>query len=234
MKTAILWSGGKDSALALAACIDDPELTVTRLVTTLSQQYERISMHGVRQDLLHQQAAAAGLPVQLVYTDIPVNGEKAPVASLEGFTSFPSNSLYEHHMVEALEACRDSGIEAIVAGDLFLEDLRAYREELIRGAGLEPLFPLWERDTKSLLEDFVAGGFEAATVCVDGERLDRSWAGRWLDEAFIADLPDGIDQCGENGEYHTFVTAAPCFNKDITTEVVNIVHREPFWFADLK
>lgn len=234
MKTALLWSGGKDSALALAACLDDPDIEVCRLITTLSRQYDRISMHGVRRDLLQAQAAAAGLPVQIVYTDVPLEDGEAPAAALEGFTSFPSNTLYEHHMIEAMKTCREDGIEAVAAGDLYLEDLRAYRETLIRQVGLEPLLPLWGRDTALLLKDAVDNGFKAVTVCIDGNTLDRSWSGRWLDEAFIAALPDGVDPCGENGEYHTFVTSAPYFATGVDIEVADVVHRDPFWFADLK
>lgn len=234
MKTALLWSGGKDSALALAACLDDPGIEVCRLVTTLSQQFDRISMHGVRRDSLQAQADAAGLPVQIVYTDVPLSAGDEPPSTLEGFTSFPSNTLYEHHMIKAMQKCREEGIEAVAAGDLFLDDLRVYRESIIQRAGLKPVFPLWGRDTTSLLKDAVDSGFKAVTVCVDGERLNRSWAGRWLDEKFMADLPDGIDPCGENGEYHTFVTYAPCFSSEVDIEVAEIAHRDPFWFADLK
>jgi uncharacterized protein (TIGR00290 family) len=212
---ALAWSGGKDSALALAALVRDGT-EVAALLTTFTDDYDRVSMHGVRRALVRDQAAATGLP--LVEVGIPA-GCVDDVYAARMEAAFRSPPLVE--------------LDAVAFGDLFLEDVRAYREEQLARAGKAALFPLWGRDTAALARSFVGEGFEAYVVCVDTRRLDASFAGRDYDAAFLEELPAGIDQCGENGEFHSFVHAGPCFGRPVPCRVGGHVTREGFAFADL-
>ena len=212
---ALAWSGGKDSALALAA-LQRYGTEVAALLTTFTDDYDRVSMHGVRRVLVRDQAAAAGVP--LVEVGIPA----ACV-----------NEVYAARMEAALRSPPLSDLDAVASGDLFLEDVRAYREEQLARVGKSALFPLWGRDTAALAHSFIEDGFEAYVVCVDTRKLDASFAGREYDAAFLDDLPPGIDPCGENGEFHSFVHAGPCFDYEIPCRVGEHVFRDGFAFADL-
>ncbi len=213
---ALSWSGGKDSALALWTLRRADGLWPRALITTVTDAYARVSMHGVRRELVLRQAEAAGVP--LVEIEIPV-----------GCT----NELYEQRMAEAFASEGLRGISAVAFGDLFLADIRAYREARLGAAGLEAVFPLWKRDTARLAREFIAAGFRAVLVCVDPGQLDPSFAGRAFDADLLADLPGHVDPCGENGEFHTFVHAGPVFGQPIACRVGEIVERDGFVFADL-
>jgi uncharacterized protein (TIGR00290 family) len=215
LRALVSWSGGKDSALALHALRDDPRYVVDGLLTTVTDGYDRISMHGVRTELLAAQARALGLPVELA---------RIPPAC--------TNERYEAAMRDALGAYATRGGEAVVFGDLFLEDVRAYRERLLAPLPLAPHFPLWECDTRVLAERFVALGFRAVLVCVDPRQIDPSFCGRAFDAALLADLPARCDPCGENGEFHTFVHDGPIFARPVPIEAGEVVERDGFWFAD--
>jgi uncharacterized protein (TIGR00290 family) len=216
------WSSGKDSAFALHAArsrtrtggADDFEIVA--LLTTVSDAYARVAMHGVRESLLEAQAAAVGLPLVKVRLPSPC-----------------SNEIYEERMTVALEGAHKDGVDTVVFGDLFLADIRSYREEKMRAAGMRCEFPLWLRDTKLLAREMIASGLEAVLTCVDPRKLPPSFAGRAFDDALLADLPDGVDPCGENGEFHTFTWASPAFGAPIAIEVGEIVERDGFVFADV-
>jgi uncharacterized protein (TIGR00290 family) len=212
---ALSWSGGKDSAVALWT-LRRRQLEPEALITTVTDSYERISMHGVRRELLARQAEALGVPLVEVLI---------PPACI--------NEIYEARMAQAFAAAPLSGVEAVAFGDLFLEDVRAYREGRLAAAGKRGLFPLWGHDTATLARDFIDAGFEATLVCLDPGALDASFAGRRYDERLLRDLPAGVDPCGENGEFHTFVSAGPIFPKPITCERGEIVERDGFVFCDL-
>ena len=217
MKDVLLsWSSGKDSAWALHTLRQDPGMKVVGLLTTVNEAFDRVAMHAVRRDLLETQAQAAGLPLWAISIPWPC-----------------SNQQYEKIMADTCMRVRDAGVEAIAFGDLFLRDVRAYREEQLRGTGLEPLFPLWERDTQSLARDMIAGGLRAKLTCVDPKRLPPHFAGRDFDQQLLNDLPDGVDPCGENGEFHSFVYAAPVFDRMLPVEVGEVAERDGFVFADL-
>lgn len=235
MRALVCWSGGKDSALALWLARSRPDLEVAGLLTTFSEEFDRVSMHGVRRELLEAQADSLGLPVWKVFLPTPPRDASCalPPPGHQGFVSFASNDVYEEKMLEAFERARREGIEAIVFGDIFLEDLRAYRERLLGRAGLTGIYPLWGRPTRELLEEFLERGFRAVVVCVDSVRLDASWAGRLLDRRFLAELPAGVDPCGENGEYHTFVFDGPGFSHPVEICQGETVSRDPFCFRDL-
>jgi uncharacterized protein (TIGR00290 family) len=215
MTFALSWSGGKDSALALWT-LRRQRLEPEALITTVTETYDRISMHGVRRELLARQAEALGRP--LVEVVIP------PACV---------NEIYEARMAEAFAAAPLSGVDAVAFGDLFLEDVRAYREGRLAGAGKRGLFPLWGRETAALAREFLDAGFEAMLVCVDPRALDSAFAGRRYDERLLAELPPGVDPCGENGEFHTFVYAGPIFAEPIACETGEIVARDGFVFCDL-
>jgi uncharacterized protein (TIGR00290 family) len=212
---ALSWSGGKDSALTLWA-LRREQLEPQALITTVTEGYERISMHGVRRELLARQAEVLGIP--LVEVVIPPDCV---------------NEVYEARMAAAFAVAPLSRVEAVAFGDLFLEDVRAYREERLAAGGRRGLFPLWGRDTTSLASEFLAAGFEATLVCVDPTALDPAFAGRRYDEQLLAELPPGVDPCGENGEFHTFVSAGPIFAESIACERGETVEREGFVFCDL-
>ncbi len=213
------WSGGKDSSLALSALRADPRFEVTGLLTTVTSDYDRISIHGVSRSLLVEQAASAELPLWEV--SIPAK---------------TSNADYEAAFLAGLEraATDNPGISHVAFGDLFLTEIREYRERLLQRTQLSPLFPLWGRDTAHLAQRFVAEGYMARVVCVDTTQLDASFAGREFDRQFIEDLPEGVDHCGEGGEFHTFVQAGPCFTHPIPCRPGVIVLREGrFAYCDL-
>jgi uncharacterized protein (TIGR00290 family) len=213
---ALSWSGGKDSALALRALREELGTEPVALLTTVTEDFGRVSMHGVRRELARAQARAARLP--LVEVGIPA--------------ACP-NDVYEARMTEALSAPPLDEVRTMAFADLFLEDIRAYREERLRRVGRQALFPLWGRDTATLAHEFIDARFEAVLVCVDPSRLDPSFVGRAFDHALLADLPADVDPCGENGEFHTFVHAGPIFDSPIEVELGETATREGFAFKDL-
>ena len=210
------WSGGKDSALALHRLANDPGLRVEALLTTITREFDRISMHGVRRELLEAQAASLGLPLWLNF-----------------ISKGAANAEYEASMAEAFDRCRGQGVDTVAFGDLFLEDIRAYRDRLLAAHGMRPLYPVWRRDTDRLIREFLDLGFRTAVVCVDPAQLDPSFVGRVIDAQFLADLPSGVDPCGENGEFHTFVFDGPMFADPVGFSFGEIVCRDGFWFCDL-
>ena len=210
------WSGGKDSAMALHALLQRKDVRIAALLTTVTEGYERISMHGVRRELLERQAQSIGLPLHEV---------RIPPQCV--------NPVYEARMEEALRVHLDSGVRTVAFGDIFLEDLRAYREKNLARIGMTAIFPNWKRDTRELVSSFHANRFRAVAVCVDPKVLDPSFAGRELDESFFRDLPPHADPCGENGEFHTFIFDGPIFRSPIPVCTGEIVNRDGFVFCDL-
>jgi uncharacterized protein (TIGR00290 family) len=215
-KAWLAWSSGKDSAWALHTIRQDREFDVVALLTTVNSTHTRVAMHAVRESLLEIQAAAAGLP--LVKVPIP---------------SPCPNEIYEQAMSAAMARARAEGILHVVFGDLFLEDIRAYREKQLATCGMTPVFPLWGRNTCQLAEGMIAGGLSAFLTCVDPRQLDRGFAGRRFDKDLLAALPRDVDPCGENGEFHTFASAGPMFRAEIPVTLGEIVQRDGFVFADL-
>ncbi len=212
----VAWSSGKDSAWALDAVRRSGELHVAALLTTVNRTHQRVAMHAVRESLLEAQAAAAGLP--LVKVPIP---------------SPCSNDEYERAMSAAMMRARAEGVTHMVFGDLFLEDVRRYREEHLAKSGITPIFPLWGIPTRQLAEEMIAGGLRARLTCIDPRKLGRAFAGREWNAALLADLPASVDPCGENGEFHTFACAGPMFRAPINVWCGDIVERDGFVFADL-
>jgi uncharacterized protein (TIGR00290 family) len=210
------WSGGKDSAVALHRLQRDPRHDVRGLLTTVTEGYDRISMHGVRDALLEAQAQALGLPLYRVW--IPPRC---------------SNAAYEAAMEAAISQLKAAGVKAIGFGDLYLQDIRRYREAMLAPTGLTPVFPLWGADTHALARDVVTMGYGVTLCCVDPKALPPEFAGRAYDHALLDELPPGVDPCGENGEFHTFVHAAPNFRAPISITVGERTEREGFWFCDL-
>jgi uncharacterized protein (TIGR00290 family) len=210
------WSGGKDSAMALHALLRLPEVRIVALLTTVTENYDRISMHGVRRELLVQQAQSIGLPLHEV---------RIPPQCV--------NPIYEARMEEAMRVHYEAGVRSVAFGDIFLEDLRAYREKNLARIGMTALFPIWKRDTCELIRSFHASRFRAIAACVDPKVLDRSFAGRELDDSFFRDLPAGVDPCGENGEFHTFVFDGPIFRNPISVRAGEIIERDSFIYCDL-
>ena len=194
----------------------DTKLEVVGLMTTLNEAFDRVAMHAVRRSLLEAQAKAAGLPLHVVPIPWPC-----------------SNQEYERIMAEVCWQARESGIEAIAFGDLFLRDIRKYRETQLRGTGLEPLFPLWNLPTALLAQDMITAGLRAKLTCVDPRRLAREFAGREFDSKLLVDLPADVDPCGENGEFHSFVYGGPMFRHQLEVSVGEIVERDGFFFADI-
>jgi len=216
-KTVLAWSGGKDSALALYELQKDKTVEVVGLLTTITKDYDRVSMHGLRRALLEQQAEALGLPVEIV-----------------SISKAASNKEYDNSMRRVNERYKTAGIKALAFGDLFLEDIRKYREKNLAEVGLTGLFPLWKKDTVELASRFIELGFKAVTTCVDSQALGREFVGREFDAGFLRDLPPGIDPCGEKGEFHTFVHEGPVLSKKIRFKKGDIVLRENrFWYCDL-
>lgn len=210
------WSGGKDSAMALHLLLQRTDVQIAALLTTVTEGYERISMHGVRRELLHRQAQSIGLPLHEV---------RIPPQCV--------NPTYEARMEQALRIYLAQGVRKVAFGDIFLEDLRAYREENLSRIGMTALFPIWKRDTRELIRSFHANKFRAVAVCVDSKVLAPSFAGRELDDSFFRDLPLHADPCGENGEFHTFVFDGPIFPSPIPIRTGEIVNRDGFVFCDL-
>lgn len=216
---ALAWSGGKDSSLALAALRADSAVDVVALLTTVTRDFDRISMHGVRRTVLEAQVAAIGLPVF----------EAAIPAAA-------SNAVYEQAFGSALADLQQaySGIRHIAFGDLFLAEVRAYRERLLQPLDWTPLFPLWERNTTALANEFVSTGYRAILTCVDTTQLDARFAGREFDATFLAELPDSVDPCGERGEFHTCVYAGPIFREPLAVRPGRRVRRDDrFEYCDV-
>lgn len=219
MKEGVLlsWSGGKDAALALHQLHTWENFEVAALLTTVTQEYDRISMHGVRRALLELQAEALGLPLEIVFISKTASDEE-----------------YGRAMQRTLEKYLADGVSSVAFGDIFLEDVREYREANLATIGMEALFPLWKRDTTELAHAFLELGFEAVVTCVDSETLDGAFVGRAFDLQFLTDLPPRVDPCGENGEFHSFVHAGPIFGKKIRHEKGEVVFRDNrFYYCDL-
>lgn len=215
-KVCLSWSSGKDSAFALHELQQSAQYEVCALLTTVTAVHDRVSMHGVRRTLLRAQAEACGL--DLVEVEIP-----APCP----------NEIYEARMSAALESLQAHGIEAIAFGDLFLDDVRAYRERMLEPTPFAPIFPLWGRPTGVLAQEMMGSGIEAVLTCVNPRQIPATLCGRAWDGALVRELPVGADPCGENGEFHTFVHRSPTFNQPIPIEVGEVVEREGFVFADV-
>jgi len=215
-KAIVSWSSGKDSAIALQRTLEAGQFEVLCLLTTLSEPFQRVSMHGVREELLELQAESIGLQLQKVKIPYPC-----------------PNAVYEERMRSTLSNWKARGLTHVIFGDLFLEDIRRYREEKLVLLNLTPVFPVWGRDTARLAREIIDAGFRAVLTCVDPRKLDPSFAGREFDDSILRDLPAGVDPCGENGEFHTFVYDGPIFRKPIQIEVGEKVSRDGFQFADI-
>ncbi len=215
-RIALSWSSGKDSAWALYLLRQSPGIEVATLITTFNVAANRVAMHAVRRELVEAQARRTGIPIHGI--DLP----------------WPcSNAEYEALMSGACGRVVRDGITAIAFGDLFLADIRAYRERQLEGTGLKPLFPVWRIPTRELAWEMIRAGVKAKVTCVDPAKLDRSFAGRDFDASFLRDLPEPVDPCGENGEFHTFVYESPVFSEPISVESGEIVERNGFVFADV-
>jgi uncharacterized protein (TIGR00290 family) len=215
-RTLLSWSSGKDSAWALHLMRQRGEVEVVGLLTTINEVHDRVAMHAVRTELLRAQAGAAGLPLWPVAIPSPC-----------------SNAEYEAAMAAAIARARGDGVTRIAFGDLFLADIRAYREDRLRGSGVDPLFPLWDLPTGALAREMVAAGLRARLTCVDPRKLAREFAGRDFDAALLAELPPEVDPCGEHGEFHTFAYAGPMFARPVAVRGGEVVERDGFVFADL-
>lgn len=212
----VSWSGGKDSALALDAVVRAGRFGVASLVTTVAEGEERVQIQNVRRELIERQAEALGLPLRCVY-----------------IRKGASNSEYEERLAAALADFRDAGVRRVAFGDLFLEDIREYRERLLARLGMKGLYPLWGRDTRGLLEEFVGRGFKAVVTSACARALGEAFAGAEVDRAFVESLPPGVDPCGENGEFHTFVYDGPLFARPVSFARGGLTTEEGFHFRDL-
>jgi uncharacterized protein (TIGR00290 family) len=215
-RVALSWSSGKDSAWSLHLLRQDPSIEVVALVTTLNEEFDRVAMHAVRRELLEMQAESVGVPLWTVPLPWPCSNEE-----------------YEARMRRLCARAIEEGVDAMAFGDLFLADIRAYREKQLAGTGLEPLFPVWQIPTADLARTMIASSLRAKITCVDPRVLPKKFAGRDFDSQFLGDLPPGIDPCGENGEFHSFVYHAPGFRHPIDVSVGEVVERDGFVFADL-
>ena len=215
-KVIFCWSGGKDSAIALYEIQRSQKYEIASLLTTITEDYDRVSMHGVRRTLVEPQACSLGLPIEEVF--IPKSC---------------SNEEYESKMRATLAKFKRDGVSSAVFGDVFLEEVRRYREDNLSKAGMKGIFPIWQRDTAELTKTFIELGFKAITTCVDSKILDKRFVGRILDENFLAELPPNVDPAGENGEFHSFVFDGPIFRERIAYTVGESVLREGFYFCDL-
>ncbi|MEX0999251.1 MAG: diphthine--ammonia ligase [Thermodesulfobacteriota bacterium] len=216
-KVIFSWSGGKDSSLALHEIQKNQKCKITALITTVTADYDRVSMHGLRTNLLEEQARNLDIPLQKVL-----------------ISKNASNDEYESKFNEVLLKYKETGISQVVFGDLFLEDIKKYREDLLQKVEMECVFPIWKRDTTKLAYEFIDLGFKAITVCVDSEVLGEEFAGREFNKHFLNELPEGIDPCGENGEFHTFTFDGPIFKKPIDHRLGEIVLRdERFYYCDI-
>jgi len=216
-KTLISWSSGKDSAWTLHLLRQSGEYEIAGLLTTMNAEFDRVAMHGTRRELVEAQAEAAGLPLRTIPLPWPC-----------------SNEQYEAAMRDACAQAVADGIEVMGFGDLFLEDVRKYREDKLAGSGLTPVFPLWGKPTRELVREMLAAGVKARIVCVDPKQLSREFAGRDLDEALLDAMPEGVDPCAERGEFHTVAYAGPMFRRAIPIESGEVVERDGFVFADVK
>ena len=218
MKRVLLsWSSGKDSAWTLHVLRRDLTIELVGLLTTLNTEFQRVAMHGTRRSVLEAQAAAAELPLWIIPLPWPC-----------------TNEIYEQRMADACNRAIEEHIDAVAFGDLFLADVRAYREKQLMPTGLEPLFPLWEIPTDKLAREMIAGGLRAKLTCIDTKQLASSFAGRDFDEALLRDLPPEADPCGERGEFHTCVYAGPMFTAPLQIDPGEIVNRDGFAFADFQ
>jgi uncharacterized protein (TIGR00290 family) len=216
MKTLLAWSSGKDSAFALHVLRSLEDVEVVGLLTTINEAFDRVPMHAVRRTLVEAQAAAAGLPLSVATIPYPC-----------------PNATYEEVMGRTLGAARASGVEAVAFGDLALREVRCYRERMMIGTGLQPLFPIWGRPTAALAREMIAGGLRAVVTCVDPRVLPAGLAAQAFDDAFLDALPSGVDPCGENGEFHTFAWDGPMFRRPVSIRVGETVTRDGFVFADV-
>jgi len=217
VRVVMAWSGGKDSAMALARVFANDDFEVVGLLTTISMPYDRVTMHGVRRSLVQRQAERIGLPLHIVW--LPPE---------------PSNEVYDNLMGEAMLKLKAKGVEGVIFGDIYLSDVRAYREARLSEVGMVAIFPLWGEPTDKLVHKFLSEGYSAIVSCVDTKVLPADFCGRWLDESFFASLPDSVDPCGENGEFHSFVTSAPFFSAPIKVRVGEKVQRGQFAYCDLE
>jgi uncharacterized protein (TIGR00290 family) len=208
IKAVMNWSGGKDSSLSLWEILKQKEVSVQCLLTTINGANDRISMHGVRTALLEKQAASIGLPLKKVV-----------------LPEMPTMSVYDDVMQAAMNDIKQQGVTHSIFGDIFLEDLKAYRDGKLAEAGLQGIYPLWKRDSKELMRAFIDNGFKAVLVCVNEKYLDKSFCGRFIDDDLLKDLPDNVDPCGENGEYHSFVFDGPIFKKSVDFRIGEMVYR---------
>ncbi|MGA7923569.1 MAG: ATP-binding protein [Thermoplasmata archaeon] len=215
-RAVISWSSGKDSALALQEVYRSGSFEVVGLLTTVSEAFHRVSMHGVREELLVAQAESLGLPLHVVRIPSPC-----------------PNAVYEERMAAMVHSLQLQGVSHIVFGDLFLEDIRHYREAKLAKTGIQPVFPLWGRPTRALAEEMLAMGIQCVLVCVDPRVLGKEFAGRWFSRELLEELPASVDPCGERGEFHTFVAGSPLFRAPIAVDVGPVVERDGFVFADL-
>ena len=216
MKILVSWSSGKDSAWMLHVLKRDPSIEIGGLLTTMNEHFDRVAMHAVRRHLLEAQAEAAGVPLRTVPLPWPC-----------------SNDEYEARMRSAVARAVDEGFTHVAFGDLFLDDVRRYREEKLAGTGLTPMFPVWGIPTDALAAEMVASGLKSVLTCVNPKLLDRSFAGRTFDRQLLADLPAGVDKCGERGEFHSFAYAGPMFRRPIAITVGDVVDRDGYVFADI-
>jgi uncharacterized protein (TIGR00290 family) len=210
------WSTGKDSAWALHVLRQHPDMEMAGLLTTVNEQFDRVAMHAVRTDLLRRQAESLGLPLRLISLPFPC-----------------SNEVYEERMRAAIGTAQSDGIEGIAFGDLFLADVRQYRERRMEGTGITPLFPLWGRPTAELAQEMTTGGLRAQITCVDPRYLPAEMAGKEYNDDFVKALPNGVDPCGENGEFHSFAFDGPMFNRQVEFAIGETVERDGFIFTDL-
>ena len=210
------WSSGKDSAWTLHMLRKEPDVEVVGLLTTVNASHGRVAMHSTRLTIVEAQARSVGLPLHVIPLPWPC-----------------SNEVYEHEMRRAIDDGLKRGATHVAFGDLFLEDVRAYRIKQLEGSGLEPLFPIWREPTEALARRMVNAGVEAVLTCVDPRKLSPSWAGRKFDHGFLDELPEGVDPCGENGEFHTCVLAGPMFSERLRCAAGEVVERDGFYFADL-
>jgi uncharacterized protein (TIGR00290 family) len=216
-KAVVAWSGGKDSALALHEILESGRYEVQELLTTVTRDYDRISIHGVRSVLLEQQAKALGFPLEKTFISKGASDEE-----------------YETELLKALKRQRDAGVSSMVFGDIFLEDIRKYRERMLMKVSVNGVFPLWKKDTRTLARRFIQLGFKAVIASVDSEVLAKDFVGREYDERFLSDLPENVDPCGENGEFHSFVYDGPIFHERVSfTKGVKVLREKRFYYCDL-
>ena len=210
------WSSGKDCAWAFYKLQQNPEIDIDGLFSTVNSEFNRVAMHAVRVELLQQQAKCIGLPLEIIEIPYPC-----------------SNELYEEIMARFVETSKKANIENIAFGDLYLEDVRNYREEKLNGTGITPIFPIWGIPTNQLSKEMIGSGLRAVITCVDPKQIPKEFIGREYNESFLNDLPEGVDPCGENGEFHSFVFDGPMFNKHMEISLGNVVHRDGFVFIDV-